>query len=106
MRRELEKKDEEIKRVSGKGGAPGADDWSYLNSFSRVPVSTFYLFSLKSKLAKALDDVLAVLLWEGIFAHFVFEPWEMWMPTSEQLNITSFYSGALTQKLFNWIKFK
>lgn len=40
MRRELEKKDEEIKRTSGKGGAPGgAEDWSYLNSFSRVPVS-------------------------------------------------------------------
>lgn len=39
MRRELEKKDEEIKRTSGKGGAPGTDDWTYLNSFSRVPVS-------------------------------------------------------------------
>lgn len=42
MRRELEKRDEEIKRASGKGNAPGADDWSYLNSFSRVPVSTFH----------------------------------------------------------------
>lgn len=39
MRRELEKKDEESKRISGKGGSPGTDDWTYLNSFSRVPVS-------------------------------------------------------------------
>lgn len=41
MRRELEKKDEEIKRATGlKGAAPGGDDWSYLTSYSRVPVST------------------------------------------------------------------
>lgn len=46
MRRELEKKDEESKRTSGKGGAPGTDDWSYLNSFSRVPVSIDCLFSV------------------------------------------------------------
>lgn len=40
MRRELEKKDEEIKRTTGlKGSAPGGDDWAYLTSFSRVPVS-------------------------------------------------------------------
>lgn len=40
MRRELEKKDEEFKRTTGsKGAAPGGDDYSYLTSFSRVPVS-------------------------------------------------------------------
>lgn len=40
MRRELEKKDEEMKKTSGlKGAAPGGDDWAYLTSFSRVPVS-------------------------------------------------------------------
>lgn len=39
MRRELEKKDEDIKRTTGlKGAAPGGDDWSYLTSYSRVPV--------------------------------------------------------------------
>lgn len=39
MRRELEKKDEEIKKTTGKGNAPGGDEWTYLTSFSRVPVS-------------------------------------------------------------------
>lgn len=39
MRRELEKKDEEVKKTTGKGNAPGGDEWSYLTSFSRVPVS-------------------------------------------------------------------
>lgn len=40
MRRELEKKDEDIKRTTGlKGAAPGGDEWSYLTSYSRVPVS-------------------------------------------------------------------
>lgn len=41
MRRELEKKDDEIKRTGSKGAAPGGDDWTYLTSFSRVPVSYF-----------------------------------------------------------------
>lgn len=40
MRRELEKKDEDMKKMTGqKGTAPGGDDWTYLTSFSRVPVS-------------------------------------------------------------------
>lgn len=40
IRRELEKKDEEVKRTTGlKGAAPGGDEWTYLTSFSRVPVS-------------------------------------------------------------------
>lgn len=49
MRRELDKRDEEIKRTTGKGGAPGGDDWTYLTSYSRVPVSIkqFY-FSIHS----------------------------------------------------------
>lgn len=40
MRRELEKKDEDIKRTTGlKGSAPGGDEWTYLTGVSRVPVS-------------------------------------------------------------------
>lgn len=40
MRRELEKKDEDIKRTTGlKGSAPGGDDWTYLSGNTRVPVS-------------------------------------------------------------------
>ena len=39
-RRELEKKDEEIKKATGlKGAAPGGDDWVWLTSYSRIPVS-------------------------------------------------------------------
>lgn len=42
MRRELEKKDEEIKKTAGlKGSAPGGDDWTYLGGNTRVPVSFF-----------------------------------------------------------------
>lgn len=47
IRRELEKKDEEIKKTTGKGGAPGGDEWTYLTSFSRVPVSLRKLKSTK-----------------------------------------------------------
>lgn len=40
MRRELEKKDDEIKKTTGlKGSAPGGDDWTYLGGNTRVPVS-------------------------------------------------------------------
>lgn len=45
MRRELEKKDDEIKRTTGlKGAAPGGDEWAYLTSYSRVPVSKAFSF--------------------------------------------------------------
>lgn len=41
IRRELEKKDEEIKKITGlKGAAPGGDEWVWLTSYSRIPVST------------------------------------------------------------------
>lgn len=40
IRRELEKKDEEIKKMTGlKGAAPGGDEWVWLTSYSRIPVS-------------------------------------------------------------------
>lgn len=48
MRRELEKKDDEIKRTTGlKGSAPGGDDWTYLSGNTRVPVSGLYDFHIK-----------------------------------------------------------
>lgn len=43
IRRELEKKDEEIKKATGlKGAAPGGDEWVWLTSYSRIPVSLFF----------------------------------------------------------------
>lgn len=47
MRRELEKKDEEIKKTTGlKGSAPGGDDWTYLGGNTRVPVSFFKILNI------------------------------------------------------------
>lgn len=41
IRRELEMKDEEIKKSTGlKGAAPGGDEWVWLTSYSRIPVSS------------------------------------------------------------------
>ncbi|XP_031630325.1 uncharacterized protein LOC116345246 [Contarinia nasturtii] len=49
MRRELEKKDDEIKRTTGKGSAPGGDEWSYLTSISRVPYEAISGFCSATK---------------------------------------------------------
>lgn len=59
MRRELEKKDEEIKRTTGKGGAPSGDEWTYLNGFSRVPVSflTDQKYHLNNKFQLQLQNI-------------------------------------------------
>lgn len=45
IRRELEKKDEEFKKTHGfKGAAPGGDEWVWLTSYCRIPVS--FIFSI------------------------------------------------------------
>ncbi|XP_055319441.1 uncharacterized protein LOC129577050 [Sitodiplosis mosellana] len=49
MRRELEKKDEEIKKTTGKGNAPGGDEWAYLTSSSRVPYEVISGFCSATK---------------------------------------------------------
>lgn len=44
IRRELEKKDEQFKKTYGyKGAAPGGDEWVWLTSYCRIPV-TLLLF--------------------------------------------------------------
>lgn len=63
MRRELEKKDEETKRVSGKGGSPGTDDWTYLNSFSRVPVSIKQKSFILSRNRSIFHYLYGVFVW-------------------------------------------
>jgi hypothetical protein len=42
LRHELEKKDAElIKKTGAKGAAPNGDQWVWLTSYSRIPVSNF-----------------------------------------------------------------
>lgn len=44
IRRELEKKDDEFKKAYGyKGAAPGGDEWVWLTSYCRIPVSITFL---------------------------------------------------------------
>lgn len=43
IRRELEKKDEEFKKAFGyKGAAPGGDEWVWLTSYCRIPVTIVF----------------------------------------------------------------
>lgn len=45
IKSELEKKDDEIRKRTGlKGAAPGGDEWVWLTSYSRVPVSYCFEF--------------------------------------------------------------
>lgn len=46
IRSELERRDAEIVKKSGKGAAPGGDEWVWLTSYSRVPVRLIYYNSL------------------------------------------------------------
>lgn len=38
IRTELERRDAEIIKKTGKGAAPGGDEWVWLTSYSRIPV--------------------------------------------------------------------
>jgi hypothetical protein len=38
IRSQLERRDAEVVKKTGKGAAPGGDEWVWLTSYSRIPV--------------------------------------------------------------------
>lgn len=38
LRSELERRDSELLKKTGKGSAPAGDEWQWLTAFSRIPV--------------------------------------------------------------------